>query len=77
MSAARDASTFLASANAPFIEELYGQFASDPASVPEDILLLNTDLVGRYALNFKWTDFHETGIFSFDLLRKMAGLDAS
>ena len=36
MTIARDASTFLASANGPFIEELYGRFVSDPSSVDAD-----------------------------------------
>ncbi len=27
--------------------------------------------VGRYALNFKWNDGHETGIYSWDYLREM------
>lgn len=59
------------------VEEWTGRKILDPGSVSEDILLLNTDLVGRYALTFKWTDFHETGIFTFDLLRKLAGLEVS
>ena len=39
------------------------------------VSLRNTELVGRYALNFVWSDGHQTGIFSFDYLRKLAGLD--
>jgi DUF971 family protein len=56
------------------VEEWTGKRLLDPGTVPENILLLNTDLVGRYALTFKWSDFHETGIFSFEMLRKLAGL---
>ena len=56
------------------VEEWSGKRLLDPGKVPENILLLNTDLVGRYALTFKWSDFHETGIFSFEMLRKLAGL---
>jgi DUF971 family protein len=56
------------------IEEWSGKKLLDPDSVAADILLLSTDLVGRYALTFKWSDFHETGIFSFDRLRELAGL---
>ncbi|MEE2887201.1 MAG: DUF971 domain-containing protein [Planctomycetota bacterium] len=58
------------------VEEWTGEKILDPASVSEEILLLNVDLVGRYALNFKWSDFHETGIFTFELLRKLGGLDS-
>lgn len=58
------------------VEEWTGEKILDPASVSEEILLLNVDLVGRYALNFKWSDFHETGIFTFELLRKLGGLES-
>ncbi|MCA8957988.1 MAG: DUF971 domain-containing protein [Planctomycetes bacterium] len=57
------------------VEEWTGAKLLDPDTVPENILLLETELVGRYALNFKWSDFHSTGIFSFDMLRRMAGLE--
>ncbi len=43
--------------------------------MPQDISLRNTDLVGRYALTFVWSDGHQTGIFSFDYLRQLAGLE--
>jgi DUF971 family protein len=56
------------------VEEWSGKKLLDPDSVADNILLLSTDLVGRYALTFKWSDFHETGIFSFDRLRELAGL---
>ncbi len=56
------------------VEEWTGRKVLDPSTVSEDIHLLNTDLVGRYALTFKWSDFHETGIFTFELLRKLADL---
>ncbi len=36
MTTAQDVATFLASANGPFIEELYGRFAADPSSVDSD-----------------------------------------
>jgi DUF971 family protein len=28
-------------------------------------------IVGRYALNFRWSDGHETGIYSFRYLREL------
>jgi DUF971 family protein len=28
-------------------------------------------VVGRYALNFRWSDGHETGIYSFQYLRDL------
>ena len=57
------------------IEEWTGRKILDPDSVAEEILLLNVELVGRYALNFKWSDFHETGIFTFELMRKLGGFE--
>ena len=33
------------------------------------------EIVGRYALRFKWSDGHETGIYSFTALRQMCQCD--
>jgi len=33
--------------------------------------ILKANLVGRYAINFKFADGHETGIFRFEHLRKL------
>lgn len=57
------------------VEEWTGRKILDVDSVPEGILLLNVELVGRYALTFKFGDFHEAGIFTFELLRKLGGLE--
>ncbi len=53
------------------IEEGTGRRLLDPTSVPQNILLLAVELVGRYALTFVWSDGHKTGIFAFPLLRKL------
>jgi DUF971 family protein len=37
--------------------------------IPADIKISNTEAVGRYAYRFKWSDGHQTGIYSFDFLR--------
>ena len=34
------------------------------------------DPVGRYALQFKWNDRHETGIYTFDFLRDLCTCEA-
>ncbi len=57
------------------VEEWTGKNLLKKEQVAKDINLRNTELVGRYALNFVWSDGHQTGIFSFDYLRKLAGLD--
>ena len=45
---------------------------ADPASIPEETSFSRIALVGRYALNFVFSDGHETGIFSFDYLRRLS-----
>ena len=57
------------------VEEWTGKKLLREEQVAADISLRNTELVGRYALSFVWSDGHQTGIFSFDYLRKLAGLD--
>ncbi len=34
--------------------------------------LKEAEVVGRYALNFKWSDGHQEGIYPFDFLRELA-----
>ena len=54
------------------VEEVTGRKLLDPKSVPEDVLLLVVEPVGRYALSFVWSDGHKTGIFSWPYLRTLA-----
>jgi DUF971 family protein len=42
-----------------------------PDSISEKIEIRDINIVGRYALNFRWSDGHETGIYSFRYLRDM------
>jgi DUF971 family protein len=42
------------------------------APVPEAASILEVVPVGRYALTFRWNDGHQTGIYSYDFLRKHA-----
>lgn len=51
------------------IDELTGKALLDPESVPEDVAIVDTDVVGRYAFRFKFSDGHDTGIFTFPFLR--------
>ena len=55
------------------VEEGSGRRILDPASVPETLTIQAVDLVGRYAFCFRFSDRHETGIFSFEYLRKLGG----
>jgi DUF971 family protein len=47
------------------------------AAVSDDVSFSHISIVGRYALNFHFSDGHETGIYSFDLLRRLAGQAAT
>ena len=39
--------------------------------VSGDVLPLDIQLVGRYAVQFRWSDGHSTGIYSFQTLKEM------
>jgi DUF971 family protein len=54
------------------INEWTGEKMLDDSKVPEDIAFKHISIVGRYALNFHFTDGHETGIYSFGYLQKIA-----
>jgi ATP-binding protein involved in chromosome partitioning len=53
------------------VEENTGRALLDPAKVPEDVRPLRVQSVGRYAIQFYWSDGHDTGIYSFDHLREL------
>lgn len=53
------------------IDELSGRPRLDPASVPADVYPVGIEYVGRYALRFDWSDGHSTGIYPFELLRRI------
>ncbi len=54
------------------INEWTGEKMLDDTRIPEDISFRHTSIVGRYALNFHFSDGHDSGIFSFAFLRKMS-----
>lgn len=54
------------------IDEWTGAKILQADQVPDDINFGHISIVGRYALNFHFSDGHETGIFSFAYLRKLA-----
>lgn len=53
------------------IDEITGKRILNPAAVPADIRPLKLEAVGRYAIRIRWSDGHETGLYSFDLLRQL------
>lgn len=40
--------------------------------VPDDIQVTGAEPVGRYAVRIRFSDGHDTGLYSWDLLRKLA-----
>ena len=53
--------------------DVLGKFIRPTVTYIEESFQLDRfDVVGGYALQFKWADGHSTGIYSFDYLRKLA-----
>jgi len=50
------------------VDEWTGKQVLDDTTVPQDLAITAMDMVGRYALAFKFSDGHYTGIYSFDML---------
>jgi DUF971 family protein len=53
------------------VNEWTGERVLKPESVADEIEIKDLSLVGRYAINFRWSDGHETGIYSFRYLREL------
>lgn len=54
------------------VNEWTGEKILKDESVPDDLHITHTSIVGRYALNFHFSDGHETGIFTFKYLRDLS-----
>ena len=52
------------------IEEMTGRQLLDVLSVPGDIFAVDFIPVGKYAVQFAWSDGHSTGIYPFTMLRQ-------
>jgi DUF971 family protein len=53
------------------VNEWTGERVLKADSISEKIEIRDISIVGRYALNFRWSDGHETGIYSFRYLREL------
>ena len=51
------------------VEEWTNRRLLDPASVPADLRAEDYLMVGKYAVQFLWSDAHYTGIYPFETLR--------
>ena len=57
------------------VDEWTGEDRLDPASVPADVHPVQIERVGRYAVQVRWSDGHESGIYPFRRLRDLASGD--
>ena len=54
------------------VNEWTGEKILRDESVSDDLSFTHTSIVGRYALNFHFSDGHDTGIFTFKFLRGLS-----
>lgn len=53
------------------VEEMTGRKLLNATAIPADIIAVDHMQVGRYALQFLWSDGHATGIYPFAMLRDL------
>jgi DUF971 family protein len=54
------------------VNEWTGQRTLRPETIAEGLSFSSIAVVGRYALNFNFSDGHDTGIYSFKYLRELS-----
>jgi DUF971 family protein len=55
------------------VDEFTGEPLLDPAKVPREIAPLGLDLVGQYAIRIRWSDGHDTGLYTWARLHQLSG----
>ena len=63
-------------AGAACVTELTGERMLNARAVPADNRGVEISLVGRYAVQIRWSDGHSTGIYPFERLRALCPCDA-
>jgi len=58
------------------VDEWTGERRLQGDDVPLLIMVKDIQPVGRYALQFIWSDGHDSGIYSYTLLRKLCQCDS-
>ena len=53
------------------VDEMTGRPLLDASSVPESVFPVRIQHVGRYALQFFWSDGHDTGLYTYPYLREL------
>jgi len=56
-------------------DEFTGRLMLDPATVPEDVRADQVWLVGNYAIKVRWSDGHDTGIYTYEYLLSLCPCD--
>jgi DUF971 family protein len=54
------------------VNEWTGEKILDERQIADELTFSTISIVGRYALNFHFSDGHDTGIFSFKYLRELS-----
>jgi DUF971 family protein len=55
------------------VEEGTGRKILDAATIPADIRPLGIEPIGNYAVRIRWSDGHDSGIYTWDNLRDASG----
>ncbi len=53
------------------VNEWTGQRMLKPETIADELEISDVEIVGRYALTFRFSDGHTTGIYSFRYLREL------
>jgi DUF971 family protein len=53
------------------ISEFTGERLLDPATIPESVQPIAVELAGNYALKVRWSDGHDTGLYTWSHLRRL------
>ena len=64
-----------ACACATCVDEMTGKKVLDAERVPRDVEPLEVLPVGNYGISIRWSDGHETGIYTFERLRELCPCD--
>jgi DUF971 family protein len=54
------------------VDEISGKRLLDPAAVPDDLGLEDISISGNYALRIRWSDQHDSGLFTWTHLHDLA-----
>lgn len=57
------------------VSEMTGQRLIVLSDISKDVEAVEWAPIGRYAVQFLWSDFHETGIYPFTMMRDLCQCD--